>query len=408
MAEQPATRSSGRLKYLIGAGVIALAVVALWWWHGLGRESTDDAQVDGHVTQIATRVGGTVLHVNVNDNQRVDAGTVLAEVDPRDYQVALDRAKAELANAEAAATAAHVNVPITSANVSSTLTTAQGGLDQAHGALAAGDKEVQAAEARKNAAHATVRQRQAEANKANRDLDRLKGLIEKQEISQQQYDAAVAAAETARAAADSAQAESMAAESAVAVAQSRLTQLRAAVSQADAALSSARTGPQQVEATRARAAAAAAMVQQARANLAQAELNLQYTVIKAPTAGLVSRKSVEVGQVLQTGQPLMAIVSLGDVWVTANFKETQLTRMRPGQSATVRVDAFPGKSFRAHVDSIAGATGARFSLLPPENATGNFVKVVQRVPVKLVFEPGEDEGHLLRAGMSAVPTVYVR
>jgi membrane fusion protein (multidrug efflux system) len=360
------------------------------------------------VTQIAARVGGTVLNVQVNDNQRVEAGAILAEIDPRDFQVALDRAKAELANAEAAASAAHVNVPITSANTSSTLTTAQGGLEQALGAVTGGEKEVQAAEARRTAAHATVRQRQAEATRASQDLERLRGLIAKQEISQQQFDTAVTAAEAARAAAESAQADSAAADSAVAVAQSRLMQLRSAVPQAEAGLSSAKTAPQQVQATRARADAAVAMVQQARANVAQAELNLQYTVIKAPTAGLVSKKSVETGQVLQPGQPLMAVVSLDDMWVTANFKETQLTHMRAGQPATVHVDAFPGKTFRAHVDSIAGATGARFSLLPAENATGNFVKVVQRVPVKLVFESGEDAGHLLRAGMSAVPTVNVR
>lgn len=408
MVDEMAAPTSNRWKWIAGVAGVVLVVAGGWWWRNHGREATDDAQIDGHVTQMAAKVGGTVLTVHVTDNQQVDAGTVLVEIDPRDYQVAVNRAKAELASAEAAARAAHVNVPITSIAATSNVTTAQGGVEQEAAGVAGAEIEVQAAQDRRRAAEATLRQKQAEATRASKDLDRLKELVEKREVAQQLFDAAVAAADVARAAVDTAQADVAAAESAVAVAGSRLTQARAAASQAHAALRAAKTAPEQIEMIRARADVAAANVELARAALAQAELNLQYTIVKAPSRGLVSRKAVEVGQVVQPGQPLLALVSLDDLWVTANFKETQLARMRPGQPATITVDAFPGRKFRGHVDSIAGATGARFSLLPPENATGNYVKVVQRVPVKIVFEPGEDSGHVLRSGMSVVPAVQVR
>jgi membrane fusion protein (multidrug efflux system) len=232
--------------------------------------------------------------------------------------------------------------------------------------------------------------------------------VQKDEVAQQQFDAAVATSDAARAAADAAKSDVAAAQAAVASAEHRAQQARGAAAQAHASLASAQTAPQQLQVTQARASAAEARVQQAQAALKQAELNLQYTTVKAPSDGVVSRKTVEVGQVVQAGQPLLALVALEDVWVTANFKETQLKWMRPGQRATVDVDGLGGREFNAHVDSIAAATGAKFSLLPPENATGNYVKVVQRVPVKIVFEPGQDPNHLLRPGMSVTPTVYVR
>jgi membrane fusion protein (multidrug efflux system) len=200
----------------------------------------------------------------------------------------------------------------------------------------------------------------------------------------------------------------IAAEGAVTVAQQRVVQAKATAEQARASLATAKTAPQQLQVTQARAAAADARAEQAQAALAQAQLNLEYTTVKAPTAGVVSRKSVEVGQVVQPGQPLLALVNLADTWITANFKETQLKNMRPGQSAEVSVDALGGRTFRGHIDSIAAATGAKFSLLPPENATGNYVKVVQRIPVKILIEHGEDPEHLLRPGMSVTPTVFVR
>jgi membrane fusion protein (multidrug efflux system) len=249
---------------------------------------------------------------------------------------------------------------------------------------------------------------EANATRAARDVDRLKNLLAKDEVSHQQYDAATAAAEAQRAAADSTRSQVLEAEAGIRVAESRLKQSSAVEHQARAGLSSAQTVPEQMTATRARATAAQAHVAQAKALLSQAELNLQYTVVKAPAKGVVARKSVNPGQVVQVGQPLMAVVEVDDIWVTANFKETQLTDMRPGQRATVTVDAYGGRTFNGHVDSIAAATGARFSLLPPENATGNFVKVVQRVPVKIVLDGGQDPDHLLRPGMSVTPTVYMR
>jgi membrane fusion protein, multidrug efflux system len=379
----------------------------LWWWLTRGYESTDDAQVDAHVTQIAARVSGTVLKVSVDDNQEVDAGTVLVEIDPRDYQVAVAKARAELADAEASALAAQSNVPITATSTSSGVSTAQGSVEQARSAAEASGKEIEAAHARLSAAQARLREAEANATRTARDVERLRGLLAKDEVSQQQFDAAVAAADAARATTDTARSQIAEAEANVRMAESRQAQAQVGEQQARAALRNAQTGPQQVAAMRARAASAQARVEQAKATLQQAELNLQYTVVKAPAKGIVSKKTINPGQVVQAGQPLLALVQTGDVWITANFKETQLADMRPGQKAKIEVDAFGGKEFQGHVDSIAAATGARFSLLPPENATGNFVKVVQRVPVKIVLEPNQDPEHLLRPGMSVTPTVYV-
>ena len=397
-----------RVRLGIGIIVLALAGVGVWLWITAGRESTDDAQVDTHVTEIAARVGGTVARVAVNDNQIVDVGAVLVELDPRDYQVAVDKARAELADASATAVAAQSNVPITSTTATSNLTTARGGIAQAEGGVAAAEKEVEAARARLTTAQARLREAEANATKSARDVERLRGLLAKDEVSQQQFDATSAAAEAQKAGVDSARSQVAEAEAGIRVAESKLLQARAGEQRARAELRTAQTGPSQVKATRARAASAEARVQQARATLAQAELNLQYTTVKAPARGVVSKKSINVGQVVQAGQPLLAIVQLDDLWVTANFKETQLKDLRPGQRVTIDIDAFGGREFHGTVDSIAGATGSRFSLLPPENATGNFVKVVQRVPVKIVLEPGQDPEHLLRPGMSVTPTVYTR
>jgi membrane fusion protein (multidrug efflux system) len=389
--------------------VVVLAIgVGIWLWLTAGRESTDDAQIDARVTQIAARVGGTITRVAVNDNQRVETGAVLIELDRRDYQVALDKAKAELADAEANALAAHSNVPITATTATSGVTTARGGIAQSQAVVAAADKEVEAARSRVVTAQARVREAETNAAKAARDVDRFKGLLAKDEISQQQFDSAVSAAEAAKAAADSAKSQVAEAEAGIRVAESRLVQARAGEQQAHAELATAQTAPEQVTATKARASAADARVAQARANLAQAELNLEYTTVKAPAPGIVSKKGVTTGQVVQPGQPLLALVQIDDVWVTANFKETQLKNMRAGQRAKVEVDGLGGREFTGKVDSIAGATGARFSLLPPENATGNFVKVVQRVPVKIVLDGSQDPEKLLRPGMSVVPTVYTK
>jgi len=398
---------SPRVRIGVGIAVLALVGAGLWFWLTAARESTDDAQVDAHVTQMAARVGGTITKINVDDNQVIEAGAVLVELDPRDYQVALDKARAELADAEANAVAARSNVPITSTTAASNVTTARGAVVQASSGVAAAEKEVEAARARLLTAQARLREAEANATKASRDVERLRGLLAKDEVSQQQFDATAAAAEAQRATADSSRSQIVEAEAGVRVAESKLAQARAGEQQAHAELQTAETAPSQIAATKAHAASAEARTEQARANLAQAELNLQYTVVKAPIRGVVSKKGINVGQVVQTGQPLVAVVQLDDVWVTANYKETQLRNMRPGQRATADVDAL-GRDFTGKVDSIAGATGARFSLLPPENATGNFVKVVQRVPVKIVLDPGQDPQHLLRPGMSVTATVRTK
>jgi membrane fusion protein, multidrug efflux system len=411
MADQPDkvrfTRS-GRVLAIAAAVLLVAAAAGLWFWLTRGRETTDDAQVDARVTQIAAKVAGTVLSVAFTDNQQVEAGTVLVEIDPRDYQVAVEKARAELADAEGMAATAQSNVPITSTTAAGSVTTAEGSVEQAQGAADAAQKEIEAARAHLTTAQARQREADANATKASRDVERLRGLLAKDEVSQQQFDAAAAAAEAQRAAADSARSQVSEAEAGIRVAESRLVQARAGQQQARASLSSTQTVPDQIAAMKARAASAQAHVEQAKASLAQAELNLQYTVIKAPATGVAARKSVNRGQVVQQGQPLLAVVEVNDVWITANFKETQLTDMRPGQPATIDVDAYGDKTLKGHVDSIAPATGARFSLLPPENATGNYVKVVQRVPVKIVLDPGQDPDHLLRPGMSVVPRVYTR
>jgi membrane fusion protein, multidrug efflux system len=397
-----------RVRVLVLIVILLAAGAGLWVWATAGRESTDDAQVDARVTQIAARVPGTVARVAISDNQLVEAGAVLVELDPRDYQVALDKVRAELADAEANALAAQSSIPIASTSAASGVTTARGGVLQAQSGIAAAEKEIEAAHARLVSAQARLREAEANATKSARDVERLRGLLAKDEISQQQFDATTAAAEAQKAAVDSARSQAAEAEAGIRVAESRLMQARAGADQAHAELQTAQTGPSQVAATRARASAAEARVMQARANLAQAELHLQYTTVKAPARGIVSKKGVNVGQVVQAGQPLLALVQIDDVWITANFKETQLKNMRPGQRATIDVDAYGGREFKGKVDSLAGATGARFSLLPPENATGNFVKVVQRVPVKIVLDAGQDPEHLLRPGMSVTPTVHVK
>jgi len=397
-------------QFRIGAGILVLVIAAgaAWFYLTAGRESTDDAQLDARVSQVASRVGGTIARVAIEDNQLVEAGAILVELDPRDYQVAVDKARAELADAEASALAAQSAVPITSTTAVSNVSSARGGIAQAQGAVSGAERELEAARARLTTVQARAREADANATKAARDVERLRGLVAKDEVSQQQFDAAVAAAEAQKAGAESARSQVAEAEAGIRVAESRITQAHAGEQQAHAEMSTAQTGPSQVAATKARAQSASAHVQQARANLAQAELNLQYTTLKAPARGIIAKRGLNVGQVVQAGQPLLAVVQTDDVWVTANFKETQLKDVRPGQRATIEVDAVGGREFKGKVDSIAGATGARVSLLPPENATGNFVKVVQRIPVKIVLEPGQDSEHRLRPGMSVVPTVYTK
>ncbi|MGC2744672.1 MAG: HlyD family secretion protein [Candidatus Angelobacter sp.] len=373
-------RSHPRAKWIVAVLVVLLLIggFIVWRYYSV-RESTDDAQIDGHIDPISARVTGTVLRVLHDDNEVVQAGTLLVELDPKDYQVAVDRARADLANAQANAIAANVGVPLTQTTSSSQLLAADAGVKGAQ-------RDIESARAKLNDA-------QAMYAKTSADLKRMEMLIAKDEISHQQYDAAVAANNSAKAQVD-------AATSAIAAAESRAAQSQA---QAEAV----RTVPEQLKVTRARAGAATAEVQRATSALAQAELNLQYAKIVAPVTGVLSKRSVEPGQTVQAGQPLFSIVNLEDIWVTANFKETQLRDMKVGQKAKIKVDAY-GREFSGVVESIGGATGARFSLLPPENATGNYVKVVQRIPVRIRFDKGQDPNHELRPGMSVEPVVYTK
>ena len=400
-----ATRRFARAVMLVAALLVAIALYFIWNYYSV-RESTDDAQIEGHIHPISAKVGGTIGSVNFEENQHVESGAVLAQITTKDYQIALEGARGDLAEAEAALNASQINLPMTATTTSSRLSGAEAAAEEARANLSSSEKEVGEAEAKWRAAQARFREKQANAQKADRDLDRMKLLIGKEEISQQQYDAAVAVAEAQRGALDSAQADVTVGEQGLRVAESHVERDRAKLAQAQAAVAEAGTAPQQVAVTRSRAESAAARVQIAKAALDRAELAMQYTTIRAPISGLVSKKSVEVGQIIQAGQPLLAIVSLDDTWVEANFKETQLKNIRPGQPAEISVDAYGGRIFEGHVESIAAATGAKFSLLPPENATGNYVKVVQRIPVKIVFEKGQDPGHLLRPGMSVEPTVF--
>ncbi len=372
------------------------------------RESTDDAQIDGHINPIAARIGGTVIQVNVHDNQYVKAGTVLVQIDPKDYKVALAKAQADLSAAEAIAHGARTQVPVADTTTASQISNAQAMLERAEGSRAAAIKDVDMARARLVSAQARLREVEVNYIRSQHDFERMKQLIAKDEVSQQQYDAAFAISESMHASRDLAEASIKEAQESVGAAEARVTQANGTVLEAKAAVTAAQTGPQQVTITKSRAATAEAQVMQAKAVVDQAELNLSYTTVVAPVDGIVSKKNVEVGQIIQPGQPLFAIVPLEDVWVTANFKENQLKNMRPGQLVTISVDAYGGRSYTGHIDSIAAATGARFSLLPPENATGNYVKVVQRVPVKILLDKGQDQEHLLRPGMSVEASVITK
>ena len=399
---------NSRVRIALIVVVVALLGGGIYFWLTSGRESTDDAQVDAHVTPVAAQVGGSVLKVLVTDNQQVDAGADLVLIDTRDYEIALKRAQAQLADAQAEVAAAQASGQLTSTTATSNVSTAQGGVTQAESSVAEAEHGVTVARARLLTAQARLKEAQANATKMTRDVERLKGLLAKDEIAQQQYDATVASAEAATAGVESARAQVTEAEAGIKAAESRLGQARAGREQAGAELRTAETAPQQVAASKARVDAAAARVSLAEVAVKQAELNLQRATVKSPVAGIVSKKSVEPGQIIQPGQPLMTVIPLDRVWITANFKETQLKDMRVGLPVKVEVDAYGGREYTGKVESIAAATGSRFSLLPPDNATGNFVKVVQRVPVKIALDEGQDPEHLLRPGMSVTPTVYTR
>jgi membrane fusion protein, multidrug efflux system len=425
------------LVIVIGAILLLVSLIygLRYYAYSRSHESTDDAFVDGDIVQISPKAQGHVLRVHVSDNQQVKKGDLLVEIDPSDFQARLDQARATLQEAEARQNAANQSVVLTRANTRAATQQAAAGVQAARAGVRGAEAQVTSAQGRLGqsraavtTAQANVRQAQAqiaaaqaEATRANTDLARYQLLYERDEVSRQQLDQATAAARTANANLEAARTRTAAAEAQVAEAQSaeraalgtvqqaqsQVGGSQAQVGEASGRLAAANTAPEQVAVSQAQVQTATATIEQARAAVAQAELNLSYTKVYAPEDGTVTRKSVEEGQLVQVGQPLMALVT-GDIWVTANFKETQLNQIQPGQPVEVTVDAYPGKTFRAHVDSIQSGTGARFSTLPPENATGNYVKVVQRVPVKIVFDEQPDPRHVLGPGMSVVPEVKVK
>lgn len=390
--EKPRTRRRG----ILVAVVVVIVLVALGiWWRSTFTEDTDDAQVNGHLIQVSSRIAGQVLKVYVNENQYVKAGDPIADLDPKDFQVAVENAEAALASAKANAAAASVAVPILTVNTGSTLSSANTDVSSAEAGVAQAERQLEAVKAR-------VVQAQANNTKAQSDLERYRPLVEKDVISRQQWDAAVATADAAKAGLADANATQKAAEQGVKLAHDKLSQARAM-------LKYAQTGPQQVVAQNSKYKQAEAQVQQAQAQLDMAKLNLSYTKILAPVAGIITRKSVELNQNVAVGQNLLTLVELDDLWVTANFKETQLRNMHAGQPVTIHVDA-NGRDYDGKVTQIGGATGSVLSLFPPENATGNYVKVVQRVPVRIDFTDlaKEDRNHELRPGLSVEPKVRVK
>jgi len=377
------------------AACLVVIVLLGWWLYARGFESTDDAQIDGHINTVSSRITGTVVYVNpaVEDNRWVEAGTLLVELDPNDYEATLEQARGELNSREAASNSASVNVPITDASAYSQLHLAEAARAEALASVSAEEANLMAAQHK-------VQQDEAIFARSERDRVRYESLVEKHEISRSEYDARTTEALAAAQAVESDRA-------AVTAIQQKIAQARSFVVQKEAQLSSARTAPQQLVDAKAKSQSSVGDVQRARAAVRIAELNLSYTKIYAPVSGVIGRKTVELGERIQPGQSLLSVVPLDDIWVTANFKETQLRRMRPGQPVRIHVDAF-GRDYRGKVENLPGAAGTLFSLLPPENASGNYVKVVQRLPVRIHLDPNQDPDHFLRPGMSVESDVRVR
>jgi membrane fusion protein, multidrug efflux system len=427
MTELAARRipAPGRARLLLVAAVLLLAGLgygAYLWHYSRTHVSTDDAYVAAHIAPVSARVSGTVVEVLVRDNQDVKAGEVLVRLDPKDFEVALAQGRAAAEAAKGDLENAVVSVPLTDETTRSLAEQAEAAVATAEEAsrVATHDLEerrglLKAKQAAEASAAATVRMAEADLERARQDRERTRSLVEDRMIAQQDFDHADAAFKSAQAALDvarqrvhQAHEEALQAEATVRSQTATLAQTRRRSEEARAALAAARSQRQQVKVRQTQVDAARGRLGQASANLRQAELNLEYATIRAAASGRVTKKSVEAGQVVTPGQPLLSIVNLDDVWVVANFKETALTEVKIGQRASVQVDTHPGVLFKARVDSIQAGSGAVFALLPPENATGNFVKVVQRIPVKLLFEPGENSRHLLVPGMSVVPTIALR
>ncbi len=405
VVRRPARRSKALLAVL-GGGLVVALVGAGVWLHYRYRVSSDDAQVDGDIYPISAKVFGSVLDVPVKDNQQVKAGDVLVRIDPRDLQAKVDQEKAALALAESQSNAAHATVPMTRDTTHSGTSSMSAALTAAEAQAAQADAAVAQAGTDQAIARSNLAAAEASNEKAQSDLARMRPLVAKAEISQQEFDSYSAAAKVTAAQLKAAQDRVRFSEQGIATARAAADAARARIEQMRAELAQSTAGERQVLVSSAQAVSAVAHVEEARANLAAAVLNLGYTTIVAPTDGVVTKKSVEPGQIVQPGQALMAIIPLKGVWVTANFKETQLATVHAGQKAEVDVDMY-GRTIEGRVDSIAGGTGARMSLLPPENATGNFVKVVERIPVKIVFDSLPD-GVILRPGMNVSATIITK
>ena len=404
----PIRKRSNRNLIIAGALLLLVAGGLYLWIGSWNRVSTDDAQVDGHIIPVSSKIYGNVVEVLVQDNQAVKQGQVLVRLDPRDYQAKVNQASAAVGVAQSQARGASVGVPLTRETTLSGTSSAEEQVKAAQADYDEAKAEYErAADSDIAVARSNVDSAQATYDRAQADLNRMRPLVEKEEISRQQFDSYVATARVAesdlKAAKDKLAAAIQEAETKRAgmlASQARIGQARAGVTQAQAA-------QKQVDVRVADVASASATIEQARANLQGADLNLSYTTIVAPADGVVTKKSVEVGQVLQPGQGLLMLVPLNDVWVTANFKETQLRDVRPGQKSEVKVD-LTGKTYPGRVDSIASATGGKMSLLPPENATGNYVKVVQRIPVKIVLDPIPGGNSILRPGMNVEATILTK
>jgi membrane fusion protein, multidrug efflux system len=410
-AESTPPHRGGRtlIRVILLAAFLGAAGVGSFyaWKYFSGYEDTDDAQVDGHINAISARINGYVLEVPVDNERYVKAGDVLARIDPRDFTVALAQAEADLAASEASHEGYRIDVPVTSTTTSSQLTSTRSGKVDAVAGLLGAQRQLSAARSRLVTAEANVREAEATYKRIADDVVRYKMLADKDEISQQIYDTAVNNANSANATVDARRAAVAEAEDNIRVAQSGVDQASARIEQADASIQSALTAPQQVAIREARAKTSEAQVRQKRAAVEQARLNLSYCIIVAPVSGVIEKKSVEAGGNVSPGQELMAVVPLDDIWVTADFKEAQLRHMKSGQQVTFSVDAY-GREYKGRVTGIGGASGSLLSLLPPENATGNFVKVVQRLPVRIDIDPNQNDDHRLRPGMSVEPKVDVR
>jgi len=386
-----------------------LAGVGVYLWvNSLNRVSTDDAQVDGHIIPISPKIYGKVLEVLVNDNQQVKQGQVLVRIDPQDYQAKVDQAQAAVLVAESQAQGANAGVPLTRDTTGSSVTAAQAQLGAARADYDQAQVDYERASTADIAmARSNVDSAQATADRALADLNRMKTLVDKEEISRLEYDAYVSAERVAASQLQAAKDKLASVTKDAETKKAALTSAEARIAQAQAAILQAKATQKQVPVRVADASSAVASIAQAHANLETAKLDLSYTTVVAPMDGVVTRKNVEVGQVVQQGQGLLMLVPLQDVWVTANFKETQLADVRDGQRAEVKAD-LSGKTYPGHVDSLAAATGARMSLLPPENATGNYVKVVQRIPVKIVLVPIPGGNQVLRPGMNVEATIFTK